>query len=283
MIITSNLRSGPLSVFDHRCNAAPADQPFVERHTSFSLAYVRRGSFGYRSRGRLHELVAGSLLVGYPGEEYVCTHDHHTCGDECLSFHFAPQLVEEIGGRRASWRVGSTPPLPQLVVLGELAQAAAEKASDVGLDEAGWLLAARFSEIVSGKRQAPTVERSVDRRRAVEAALWIDAHAHEAVDLDRTARKAGLSPFHFLRLFARVLGITPHQYLIRTRVRRAARLLAEGASSVTDVAFDAGFSDLSNFVRTFHRAAGVSPRRYRQAARGERKILQERIVALPVV
>jgi AraC family transcriptional regulator len=89
-----------------------------------------------------------------------------------------------------------------------------------------------------------------------------------------------LSPFHFLRLFAKVLGVTPHQYLIRSRLRRAAQLLADESRSVTDVAFDAGFADVSNFVRTFHRAAGVSPRRFRQAARGDRKILQDRLAQL---
>ena len=57
------------------------------------------------------------------------------------------------------------------------------------------------------------------------------------------------------------------------------RLLADPARSVTDVAFDVGFADLSNFVRTFRRAAGVSPRAFRKAASGERKILQERIAA----
>jgi len=76
-----------------------------------------------------------------------------------------------------------------------------------------------------------------------------------------------------------VVGVTPHQYLVRARLRRAARLLAADARPITDVAFDAGFGDLSNFVRSFRRAAGVSPRRFRQAARGERKIYQERLAA----
>ena len=88
-----------------------------------------------------------------------------------------------------------------------------------------------------------------------------------------------MSPFHFLRLFARVVGATPHQYLVRCRLRRAARALADdSARSVTDVAFDAGFGDISNFVRSFHRAAGVSPRRFRQKASRERKICQDRLV-----
>ena len=57
-----------------------------------------------------------------------------------------------------------------------------------------------------------------------------------------------------------MLGVTPHQYLVRSRLRHAARLLADDERPITDVAFDVGFGDLSNFVRTFHRAAGVSPR-----------------------
>ncbi len=116
-----------------------------------------------------------------------------------------------------------------------------------------------------------------DRRRAVEAALWIDAHASDEIDLDAAARQAGLSPFHFLRLFRNVLGVTPHQYLVRARLRRAANLLVEKDRAITDIAFDVGFGDLSNFVRSFHRAAGVSPRAFRQASRGDRKIFQERL------
>ena len=69
---------------------------------------------------------------------------------------------------------------------------------------------------------------------------------------------------------------------MRSRLRRAARLLAEEARPVTEVAFEAGFGDLSNFVRTFHRAAGVSPRTFRRAAQGDRKILQDRLAALPL-
>ena len=116
-----------------------------------------------------------------------------------------------------------------------------------------------------------------DRRRAVEAALWIDAHSHATIGLEDAAVQAGVSPFHFLRLFSATLGVTPHQYLVRSRLRHAARRLADDDSPITDIAYDVGFGDLSNFVRTFHRAAGASPLRFRQASRGDRKIFQERL------
>ena len=281
MIHATVLQRGPVTVYDVHCGAGPGDKPFVELHETHSLSYVRRGSFGCQSRGRSFELVSGALLVGHPGDEYMCTHDHHVCGDECLSFHYTPELLESMGATARAWRAGCVPPLSETMVLSELAQAVADDRSDVGLDEAGMLLAARFVELVSGRADAAPRMRAQDRRRAVEAALWIDANAAEPIDLSATAEQAGLSAFHFLRLFGKVVGATPHQYLVRCRLRRAARALAEDpARSVTDIAFDAGFGDVSNFVRTFHRAAGVSPRRFRQAAKGQRKICQDRLARL---
>jgi AraC-like DNA-binding protein len=276
MTRTTLLQRGCISVSDFRCSAGPDDKPFVEQYASHSISYVRKGSFGCQTRGRSFELVAGSILVGHPGDEFTCTHDH-VCGDECLSFFLTPELVETIGDRTEVWRVGATPPLPELMVLGELAQAAADGRSDLGLDEVGQLFASRFVEVVSGRSGKPVSAKARDRRRAVETALWIDAHSHRQIDLEHAAGQAELSPFHFLRLFASVLGVTPHQYLVRSRLRHAARLLADDERPVTDVAYDVGFGDLSNFVRTFHRAAGVSPRRFREASRGMRKIFQERL------
>lgn len=264
---TTTLQSGAVSVVDYRCGAGPADEPFVELHAAHSISYVRRGSFGYHVRGESFELVGGSVLVGHPGDEYLCTHDHHRGGDECLSFRIAPELVETIGDHPAVWRTGGVPPLPELVVLGELAQAAADGRNDLGLDEAGMLFTARFVDVVSGRSRRPARAGARERRRAVDAALWLDENAHRAIDLEATARFAGLSSFHFLRSFASVIGVTPHQYLLRARLRRAARLLADGARPITEIAYAVGFGDLSNFVRTFRRAAGVSPRGFRRAAR----------------
>lgn len=276
MSTTTLLARPSITVSDFRCTAVAGDKPYVEQHRCHSISYVRKGSFGYQARGRAQELVAGSVLVGFPDTEFICTHDH-VCGDECLSFFLQPELVEVIGGSSNFWQVGVTPPLPELMVFGELAQAAAEGSSDIGLDEIGQIFASRFVEVVSGRAQKPANATARDRRRAVETALWIDAQSNREIELEDAAAQAGVSPFHFLRLFSSVLGVTPHQYLVRSRLRHAARLLADDERAVTDVAYDVGFADLSNFVRTFHRAAGVSPLKFRQASRGMRKIFQERL------
>src|ERR1700712_2095282 len=106
MAATRILQGDSISVYAYRCTAGPDSKLFVEQHHSHSIAYVRKGSFGCTKRGRSFELVAGSLLVGYPGDEYVCTHDHHICGDECLSFFLSPELVDSISGKADVWRTG---------------------------------------------------------------------------------------------------------------------------------------------------------------------------------
>jgi len=259
MAVTRLFAGGGLKVYDYRCGYGPHDRPFLESHSRYSLAYVRQGSFGLEVRGRKHDLVAGALMVGYPGDEYMCTHEHHRCGDECLSFQFTPEAIDGLGGKADAWRAGSVPPLAQLMVLGELAQATVDGKNHLGLDEIGLVFASRFVQMLgNAKPKSPKIS-GADRRRAVEAALWIDEHSAEDLDLECVSRQAGLSRFHFLRVFAKTLGVTPHQYLVRSRLRRAAKLLAEKERSVTDIALDVGFADLSNFSRTFRRAAGVSP------------------------
>jgi AraC family transcriptional regulator len=278
MQATTLFQSESLSVYDFRCTAGPGDRPFAEMHDRHSVSYVRSGGFGYRAQGRDFDLVAGAVLVGRPGLEYTATHEHHACGDECLSVKLSPALADSLG--RANWEAGRVPPVPELMVIGELAQAAAEGRSNVSVDEAGMMLAGKFAALTAERNGSVGEASPRERRRAVETALWIEANAAGEIDLEAAARYAGLSAFHFLRIFRNALGVTPHQYLVRSRLKRAAKLLAREEIPVTDVALDVGFADLSNFVRTFRRAAGVSPRGFRQAAKGRRKIVQERLAAL---
>jgi AraC-like DNA-binding protein len=263
-------------VSDFRCTAGPDDRPFVEQFGCHSISYVRKGSFGCRTRGRSFELVTGSILVGHPGDEYLCSHDH--ChGDECLSFFLTPELVEAIGDRSDVWRVGATPPLPELMVLGELAQATAEGRNDVGLDEIGQLLANRFGRGGVGalaKAHAGGCQRPAPRggNRALDRCQLAPSdrsRTHRRPDRDQPVSLPAAVFGRARRHAAPVSGA-----LAAAPCRAPAR---DDGTSVTDVAYDVGFADLSNFVRTFHRAAGVSPRRFREASRGDRKILQERL------
>jgi AraC family transcriptional regulator len=246
---------------------APAEP---EAHRWSAVSVVERGAFTYHKQGRAHTLGPGSVMLVNAGEEYRCTHEHPG-GDDCLSFHFQPDLIEPFGA-------GALPMVARVEALAALARAVVAGRSSVALDEIGWALAARVRAVVRGVEESPGAIKPVDRDRAIEAAAFITAHAAEALSLESLARRMGLSPFHFLRLFRRELQVTPHQYLIRARLRHAAALLLDSQAPVTQVAYAVGFADLSNFVRTFHREIGCSPLAFRRGP-GQRKILQERLSA----
>lgn len=92
----------------------------------------------------------------------------------------------------------------------------------------------------------------------------------DAITIEDIAREAGLSPSHFTRLFKKTVGDTPHQFLIRYRVERAAEMLADPARPAIDIAQSCGFSDQPHLTRMFKQLRGETPSewRKRQAATG---------------
>jgi AraC-like DNA-binding protein len=81
------------------------------------------------------------------------------------------------------------------------------------------------------------------------------------------ARQVRISPFHFIRQFEAVFGLTPHQFRIETRLDRARLLLTMDSQPVTDVCFEVGFESLGSFSDLFTRRVGVAPSAYRKRAR----------------
>jgi AraC family transcriptional regulator len=102
-----------------------------------------------------------------------------------------------------------------------------------------------------------------DERRISDALCRIEGEAHEPLALADLAHEAGMSRYHFLRTFRQVAGMTPHQLVLRTRLHRAAVRLRTSDYSISTIAFDAGFGDLSTFNRRFRRLMGCSPGAWR--------------------
>ena len=85
--------------------------------------------------------------------------------------------------------------------------------------------------------------------------------------IEEVAREVGISPFHFIRQFESVFGLTPHQFRIQSRLDHARRLLAAGQHSVTDVCMEVGFSSLGSFSDLFTRRVGTTPSAYQRRLR----------------
>ncbi len=261
-------------VFEYRCGLEKGARVEPEQFTRPAISIVTSGVFGFRS-ARVDQLLAtGSVLLGNPGQQYEISHEHQG-GDRCLIFRFDQAALDEVMhhfGRGSSARLferSVLPPLPRLDAIRHLVEhRLAEGGAALGLEELGLTLAAcAFEHAVAQPRPTPfPTARTRQPRHQIFAALEaLEARASEDVSLTELAEVAGLSPFHFLRLFKRETGSTPYQWLVKARLRRAVQLLRDTRRPVTAIAFDVGFGDLSNFINTFRRELGCSPSAFRQA------------------
>jgi AraC family transcriptional regulator len=251
-------------VLDVLCTAGPHDRPFAERHAWESISLVLSGTFAYRSDRGSSLISPGALVLGSVGRTFECSHQHGE-GDRCLSFQFAPQLFEGIardaGASRAPFHHDRLPPLRDLAPL--TARAAAALGRPASLEEVGLELAGAVIQLEGDTRRAAAATATRDRARIASVLRHLDARSEEPHSLAKLASIAGLSRYHFLRTFKSVTGITPHQWILRARLREAAKRLVSSREPITEVALDVGFDDLSNFIRSFRAEFGTSPSKYR--------------------
>jgi AraC family transcriptional regulator len=258
-------------VRDVVCTAGPHDRPFEERHEAVCIAAVAQGTFQYRSTQGAALLAPGAVLLGNYGGCFACGHDHGV-GDRCISVHFTPDYWEDVvadvpGARSTEFAVPRLPPSSSLTRLIASLTAAASHRDETELEELALCFAgAVMAALPSVRRGARPPNRRVERRIS-DAVRRIDDEGREPAptrwSLASLAREAAMSPYHFLRVFREVVGMTPHQYVLRTRMHRAALRLRSSDEPVSAIAFDAGFGDLSTFNRRFRRVMGVSPTAYR--------------------
>ena len=260
------------SVADVVCTCGVHDRPYEERHARYAIATVLTGSFQYRSAPGRALMTPGALMLGNEGDSFECSHEHGE-GDRCVAVWYTPEYFERLAADVESSAVRTgfrTVRLPQLRALSSLVArmgAGADGVADVPWEELVVRLAVeslRLTSGVSGRDRLPLNAEA----RVTRAVRVIDRFRDAPLALGRLAHSSGLSPYYFLRTFERVTGITPHQYVQRSRLRAAAsRLIAEEAR-VVDLALDCGFADVSNFNRAFRTEFGVSPRRFRRLSRG---------------
>jgi AraC-like DNA-binding protein len=258
------------SVGDVVCTAGPHDRPYEERHEAVSIAAVTAGTFQYRTGAGRAVLAPGGILLGNAGACFECGHEHGH-GDRCLAFSFAPDALEAVvaavpGVRRTTFAVPHLPPLPDLMPLLAAAEAAREAEDSAELEEVALRLAGAVAATLDHAKPPARAPSRRDEGRISEALRRIETRAEEPLALADLAREAGMSPFHFLRIFRQVAGMTPHQYVLRTRLARAAVRLRTSHEPVSAIAFDAGFGDLSTFNRRFRRLIGCSPGAWRAGA-----------------
>jgi len=252
---------------DILCTAGPRDRSFEEQHDGICIALVTEDTFQYRSTQGSALLGPGAVLLGNDRHCFECCHDHGV-GDRCLSFHFTPEFFEAVsasvpGTKRAAFAMAHLPPLPALISIHATAEAARDDGDGIGLEEVAIRLAGIVAAAHTDTRRCQRTPSRMDERRISNTLRRIERQAHEDLSLSCLARGAAMSPYHFLRTFRAVVGMTPHQFVLRTRLQGAALNLRRSPDSISAIAFDAGFNDLSTFNRRFRRLLGLSPSAYR--------------------
>jgi AraC family transcriptional regulator len=248
------------------CRAGASERPSDEQHQAFSVTLIERGTLTYRTRSGSAVLSPGWLMLGNQGEGYVCSHEQSDgTGDDCVVLSMSARALDEaltalgVAGSRLRFDRASLPPSPRVAAL--LGILLADGDEGFALEETALAVISNVQRSLNdGAAPAPMPRQD---ERALAAAHFIESRAEAPLTLDDVAASVGVSVFHLMRIFRRAIGVTPHQYLMRIRLLRAVQMLRDTEQPVTTIAYDAGWSDLSNFTRTFRREVGCSPGQYR--------------------
>jgi AraC-like DNA-binding protein len=261
--------------FDHP-QGAPVEDSEEEAARAFQINVVERGWFRLGFRGRDATLGASAVFLSRPGDVYRYAHLHAAEPDVCLSLNFSDAMADDLAGALEPLPIVA-PPTNRLAYLG-LRLTNRQLASD----------AMRLDELATDFLEA-TTEAAIERRKPIRpdrlhvyakrvdlAREVIDARPDAAISLPILARAVGMSMFSFARLFRELVGVPPHAYLVRARLRRACDLL-EGGMSVTDACYASGFNSLSHFINTFRARCRVTPSAFRAMAANGRAAVRRRL------
>jgi AraC family transcriptional regulator len=259
------LASGPgWKVQSVTCSTRGSKQLVEEVHDSHVIAWVAQGSFTYHGETGRHLLHNGSLLLGHRDQCYACGHQHDG-GDTCVALKIEDELFAELACS-ATGRSRFRFPEAKIAVPADAEARFRQLARTGGNVSREGLVHETVSLVLahlSGTPSRATVRLS-DELRIEDSIRFAEQALADAPSLDQLAETAGLSKFHYLRLFKMVTGTTPHRYLLDLRLGAAANRLLESRVPVTAIAFDSGFGDLSSFVRQFKVRYGKSPTAFRR-------------------
>ncbi|MGM3159803.1 AraC family transcriptional regulator [Dickeya undicola] len=232
-------------------------------HENFCIGVIEEGAQRFYRTGGEHVAPTGDIIL-VNADEVHTGHAEVASGWSYRAIYPSPDLLCHLS-RDLRVPQGATPWFPD-AVLHDPGLSAQLRLAFTLLPQAGnsllketllfsslsWLMM-RYSKTRADGRTLPAASQSILRAKA-----WLDECPEQDISLLQLAEAAGLSPWHFLRQFKALLGMTPHAYLVQARLRQARSLLINGIS-LSDTASQCGFSDQSHFNRHFKRTMGITP------------------------
>lgn len=266
-------------VEDFKCHCEVCSVTSPEYNKSFSLSFIRKGFFEYRTFKRHDEVHVGRVLISKPGFEHTTRHIDNQ-PDIVTIFEFRKSFFEEtildVYGNKLPWilknndihsvMVNATPELEyhhqrifQKII--------ANKYNSLEIDE---LVIGLLEKVMMLLGSVETPENIPDKLKqyhltTVESARdYILTHFKENISLQQLAAHCLVSPFHFSRIFTSIIKTTPHQFLTAVRLTHARVLLTGTNSPVSDIAYECGFNSPEHFVTAFKQLYKIRPSTLRE-------------------
>lgn len=241
-------------------------------HDEFVIAAFSRGAQRHRVLRREGVAEAGTVMIIHPGEVHAAeaaTRDHGW--DYCAfypSANFLETIADDVLDGRGPLDFGNDVIRHDVEATQHLLRAHAIITSTPDRMEKECAAYDAFGSIITRYGQRSRSGRSTravraDMRRSMD---YLETHYREPVAVREVAAVAGLSDYHFMRVFRATTGLSVHRYLIQIRLNRAKALLSRGIGSA-ETAVSVGLFDQSHLIRHFRQHYGVTPREYATACR----------------
>ena len=280
-IVFRPLYESPIvSVHDYCCHIARSGPGAEEESNANNIVLMRHGAFA-RHFGRRTTTADVNQAVFFSRESTYRVSHPADCGDRGTVFTVSPRVLNDIV-RELDPSIDDHPDHPFRFFTGpcdsnvfwrhrELVQRleSADPLEPLWADVTALQLVADVLEsafVKHGVARKPKREGTdADHAERTEAAkTYLASRMNERVTLDEVARAVHVSPFHLARIFQQYTGVPVHRYLTQLRLRASLERLAAGASDLTELALELGFSSHSHFTDAFRREFGKSPSEIRK-------------------
>ena len=263
-------------IANYTCHCDTCSVSGPEYNDAFSMSFVQKGYFGYKTFRREDDMHTGRVLLSKAGFEHITTHIDQQ-PDVTTVFEFTVSFFEEIQAqyKSAHWFLSNHDVHSVVLISGAeeeyLHHAIRDRLGkghcdtllidemvcqllDTVLSKLGSEQPATSLPLNIINHHLPTIERAKE---------YLLEHFRQDISLETLAGYCFVSPFHFSRIFKSVLTMAPHKYLLSIRLQNALHTLMNTQLPITEIAFDCGFNSLEHFVTAFKQQYRQTPSAYR--------------------